>query len=170
MYPYGGLSGWCKGMYFYFMRWILAVKGLKLILNFFLKSNLTINLSSVLKERRMFTVFIEYAFPLQLCDSLISKLIYQSLVRWSQRYFPRTQCGLLTEPCVSVCVCMSVCVYAYECVCMCVCIWLCLCACVCVSIPVHIWSGVFRTWWYDRLTALIFPQVVPLIKACIQKT
>ena len=37
VYPYGRLSGWWGGTYFYFMKWILAVKCLKLTLDLFKK-------------------------------------------------------------------------------------------------------------------------------------
>ena len=38
----------------------------------------------------------------------------------------------------------------YVCVCVCVCV------CVYPSVPVHIWNGVFKTWWWDRCTVSIF--------------
>ena len=89
-----------RNLFLHLMKWILAVKGLKLTLDLFKNNLLTSNLPSVLTKRRIFTVLVENAVSLQLCDSPTSELTRQSLVLFTE-----------SRVCVCMCVSISVCVY-----------------------------------------------------------
>lgn len=88
----------------------------------------------------MFIVLIEFAVLFQLCDSLISKLICQSLVRWSQI----AQDPMWTSnQAVCVCACVCMCVYSMR-------------MSVCVSICAYLKCGVQDMVVRQTLTASMF--------------